>query len=61
MLLEPLAKARVVFAGSGEGMLLVTVGCPATVNESCDFVIVETGLCVCAPELLVTAGMVHDV
>lgn len=64
-LLEPLAKASVVFAvvfvGSGGGMLLVTVGCPVIVNMSCDFVIVDTGLGVCAPEMLVTAGMVQDV
>lgn len=57
VLLEPLAKARGVFVG----MLLVSVGSSAIVNTSCDFVIVENGLCVCAPEMLVTAGMVQDV
>lgn len=60
-----LAKASGVFAavllGSGAGMLPGPVGSPAIVNGSCDFAVVETGLGMCAPEMLVTAGMVQDV
>lgn len=64
-LMGVLAKASGAFAaaplGSGAGMLPGPVGSPAIVDVSCDFAIVETGLAVCAPEVLVTAGMVHDV
>lgn len=59
-----LAKASGVFAavllGSGAGMLPGPVGSPAIVDGSRDLVAVETGLGVCVPDMLVTAGMVQD-
>lgn len=51
----------VIFSATGVGMLLVTGGSLAIANVSCDLVVVETGVCVCAPEMLVTAGMVQGV